>query len=112
MTPEYLASLDAPRQRAVAELMGLVSAHYATASFTVEPSPEEPGITHITAIVDIDDPDEVTDLTIEHELALQLDQGLPVYVIPIRTPARTEALRTRLAERRHRPLALPPLPPA
>jgi len=59
---------------------------------------------------DVDDPDEVTDLTIERELALQADEGIPVYVIPLRTPARTEALRKHLADRRRRPLGLPPLP--
>jgi hypothetical protein len=110
MTPEYLATLDVPRQQAVADLSLLIRARYPTVALSVGPAPDEPGTTHITAVVDLDDPDELTDLTIERELAYQLEEGIPVYVIPRRTPERTDALRTRLATRRHRPLTLPPLP--
>jgi hypothetical protein len=112
MTPEYLVTLDVPRQQAVAALIGLIREHYPTAAVSVGPAPEEPDTTHITAVVDVDDPDEVTDLTIERELAYQLEEGIPVYVIPLRTPERTEALRTHLATRRFRPLAVSPLPSA
>jgi len=100
---EYVASLDAPRRQAIAE-------RYLTATCIMAPSEEEPGVTHITALVDLDDPDAVTDLTIERELALHIDQGIPVVAIPIRTPERTEAPRTRLAQRHRRAPTLPPLP--
>ena len=41
------------------------------------------------ATVDVDDPDEVVDLVIDRMLALQIDVGLSVHLIPIRTPERT-----------------------
>ena len=53
-------------------------------------------------MVDVEDTDEVMDLVIERELALQIDEGIPVYVIPIQTPERTRAtMRRVLAQRRY-----------
>jgi hypothetical protein len=50
-------------------------------------------VTHITIVVELDDRDEVTDLVMDRILELQLEQGIPLYVIPIRTPQRVAALR-------------------
>jgi hypothetical protein len=47
----------------------------------------------------MDDPDEMTDLTIERELAL-LDAGIPVDVIPLRTPNREAALMRQMEQER------------
>ena len=38
-------------------------------------------------------PDDVMDLVADRLLELQVDQGLPVHVVPLRTPARTTAIR-------------------
>ena len=94
MKQEYLSGLDAPRQQAISELTELVRRQYPLASFVVVPSEEDPALTHLIATVDVDDPDEVTDLTIERELSF-LEQGVPVAVIPLRTPERTAAVRRR-----------------
>ena len=81
-------SPDSRREEAIAELTGLVAAHYPSASFIIAPAEDNPGATHITAVVDVEDPDEVLDLVIERELAWQLEEGVPVYVIPVQPPAR------------------------
>ena len=73
-----------------------------------------PEVTHLTTTVDVDDPDEVVDLVIDRMLELTIDEGIPVYVIPIRTPERVATLRQEERTRRHPPavpIFLPPAPP-
>jgi hypothetical protein len=77
---------------AVAELEELVRSHYPSATFQVAVGVDESDAVHIVTTVDVDDPDEVADLVVERELALQVDEGLPVYVIPVRTAERVAAL--------------------
>lgn len=93
---------DPRLQAALQELTELVKAHYPTAAFSLEHGADDPDAIHLVTTVDVDDPDEVVDLTIDRELQLQVDEGLPVHVIPRRTPARVEELRRR--ERPARPV--------
>lgn len=95
MSNEAISFLDSRRQQAVTELTEMVKQHYPTASFVIGPGEDNPEATHIIATVDVDDPDEVTDLVIERELELQIDEGIPVYVIPIQTPERALATMRR-----------------
>jgi hypothetical protein len=81
MSKEYLQQIDLMRQQAVAELTGIIKQRYPTASFDVGPAEDDPEVTHITIVVDLDDRDEVTDLVIDRMLELQLEQGIPVYVM-------------------------------
>lgn len=92
MSKEKAWRLEPRQQQAVTELIDMIQQRYPTASFEVGPGPENPEATHIIVTVDIDDPDEVTDLVIERELELQIDEGIPVYVIPIHTPERVAEL--------------------
>jgi hypothetical protein len=89
----YEQTLDPRRRQAIGELSALILEHYPTATFSVEPSADDPAVTHLVATVDVDDPDAVVDLVIERVLALTIDEGVPVYVIPIRTPERIAKLR-------------------
>jgi hypothetical protein len=111
MNNDYVRTLDSVRQDAVNELTGLVKQHYPTASFAIGPGEDDPNVTHITATVDIDDPDEVVDVVIDRMLELQIDEGIPIYVIPIRTPERVSALRQRQHSQDRSDVQLP-LPPA
>ncbi len=70
-------SIDSRRQQAVAELTGTIKQRYPTASFDVGPAEDDPEVTHITAVVDLDDPDEMADLMMDRVLELQLEQGIP-----------------------------------
>jgi hypothetical protein len=108
---DYYRTLDPRRQQAVTELTGLIRERYPTASFVTEPGTDDGQVTHLVATVDVDDPDEVTDLTIERELQLQIDEGVPVYVIPLRTPERVAKLVAEQRTAQHTPPVFP-LPPA
>src|SRR5512144_1167148 len=92
-------------ETALAELRRLIAARYPDARFSVAAGPEDPQEVHLVATVDLDDPDEVLDVVLERMLQFQLDEGLPVYVGPRRTPQRRAALWA--AQRQRTPL-LPP----
>jgi len=70
-------------RHAVDELQGMITERYPTASFEVAQG-EDPSGTYVTATVDIDDPDEVLDLVMDRMLDVQIDEGLSVYVVPVR----------------------------
>jgi|SRR5579875_1362143 len=105
---EYLASLEPGRRQAVDELEQLVRDHYPAALFQVGPGEDDPAGTYITATVDVDDPDAVVDLVIDRMLQLQIDDGVPVYLIPVRTPERVAAL-LEFEQAKRTVSAVPPL---
>lgn len=72
---------------AVVELQGLIQHNYPDACFEVRRG-EDPEGTYVLVTVDIEDPDEVVDVYVERLLELQVDEGLPLYVIPIRPLSR------------------------
>jgi hypothetical protein len=79
-------------------------------NLVVEPGIDDPETTHIVATVDLDDPDEAVDLVIDRMLELQLDGGIPVYVLPIRTPERVRKLARKLARELREQRLWPSLP--
>jgi hypothetical protein len=80
---------------AVAELQGMTLSRYPEASFDVAPGTDPDGL-YVTATVDVEDTDEVFDLIVGRLLDMQVDEGLPVYVLPVRPVERV------VAERRER----------
>ena len=77
------------------ELEALISSRYPTASYQRSHG-EDPEGEYLTATVDVEDTDEVVDLIIDRMLEMQIAEGLPVYVIPIRPIQRAlAALRER-----------------
>jgi len=85
--------LDGAMQAAVTELRELVTRHFPDASFRVSRGPDDPEAVHLHAVVDLDDPDLVVDLVIERMMQLQIEDGLPIFVIPARSRARVETMR-------------------
>ncbi len=84
---------------AIAEMENLIKTQYPSASFTVSKG-DDPEGTYLTATVDVEDTDEVMDLYIDRLLSLQVDEGLPLYVIPVRPPERVaELLKIRAPSR-------------
>lgn len=106
MRNTYL-QLETRRQQAVRELTGMISTGYPATEFLIEPGIDDPEATHITAVVDVDDPDEVMDLVIDRLVELQVGAGLPISVIPIRTLEQTEALLRRQRRREGSEALLP-----
>ncbi len=70
-------------QAAVAELQGLIRAKYPASQFAVSLGDDPEGI-YLTATVDVADTDEGVDLFVDRLTELQADEGLPIYVVPIR----------------------------
>jgi len=68
---------------AVAEIKALILAHFPDATFEIGLG-EDPDGTWMTVTVDIEDTDDVVDVIVERLLALQVEEGIPLYVIPVR----------------------------
>jgi hypothetical protein len=88
-------------EEAVHELKGLITAHFPQATFVVEEGFDPEGI-YLLATVDIADTDEVIAVVGDRLVELQVDEGLPVYVTPLRPIERV------VAELRKREAATPP----
>jgi hypothetical protein len=87
--------MTGPRmQAAIAELQELIRAHHPSVTFTVGEAWDPDGV-YVRAIVDVDDSDEITELFIDRMIDLQVEDGLPLYVVPVRTPERRAALCQR-----------------
>ena len=84
-------------QEALDELKGLITAYFPQAAFVVEEGFDPEGVYLITT-VDIADTDEVIAVVGDRLVELQVDEGLPVYVTPLRPIERVVAeLRKREA---------------
>ncbi len=100
--------LSDPRiQAAVGELQDLIRSHFPETTFTVgvldDPMDDPEGV-YMRAIVDIDDTDEVIDVFMDRLVDMQVDEGLPIYVVAVRTPERIAAdLRERQRASREAP---------
>jgi hypothetical protein len=89
---------DVRIQSALVELQEMIRSHYPAAKFVVDEGDDPDGV-YLTATVDLDDPDEVMDVIVDRLLEIEIDEGLPIYVIPSRTPERiAEHLRVLLTE--------------
>ena len=81
-----------PRIRsAVAELKQAIRQRFPSAEFSVTSRDDpEPGI-YLKATVDVDDLDEVTDPVVPRLVDMQVEEGLPVYVVAAWPDARIAA---------------------
>ena len=92
-----------PRMKeAIHELKGLITARFPQASFVIEEGFDPEGVYLITT-VDIADTDEVIAVIGDRLVELQVDEGLPVYVTPLRPIERV------VAELRNRQTVIPPV---
>jgi len=77
-------TFQSPRiQSAVTELEGLIKETYPKAVFEVSEGEDPEGI-YLTATVDTDDLTTVLGIVEERLVDLQVEQGLPLYVVPVR----------------------------
>lgn len=88
-------------QSALAELQEMIQLHYPQATFVAAEGDDPDGV-YLTATVDLDDPDEVMDVIVDRLLEIEIDEGLPIYVIPSRTRDRT-AEHLRALKAAHNP---------
>ena len=99
MRPERPRHLTPRREDALHELQSLITARFPQAACVVEEGFDPEGIDLVTT-VDLADTDEVIAVVGDR----QVDEGLPVYVTPLRPIARV------VAQRRERKAATPPAP--
>jgi len=90
-------------EEAVHELKGLITARFPQAAFVVEEGYDPEGI-YLVTTVDIADTDEVMAVVGDRLVELQVEEGLPVYVTPLRPITRV------VAQLREREAATPPAP--
>lgn len=94
MTVSTTPSIDGndPRiQAALAELRELILTHFPDATFTVTRGEDPEGI-YLTPTVDVDDLSDVIDVFIERLVDFQVDEGLPINVVPDQPLERVIAL--------------------
>jgi hypothetical protein len=108
---EPIEKMSPRMQQALKELQRIIAQHYPTATFAISRGEDDPEAVHLTTTVDLDDPDEVMDMVISRVMELQVEEQLPVHLIPVRTPERVADLRRALAqatEQRRFPAPLSP----
>jgi hypothetical protein len=88
-------------QEAVEELKRLINTRFSQAAFTVEEGFDPEGI-YLVTTVDIADTDDVIAVVGDRLVELQVDEGLPVYVTPLRPIERV------ITELRKREASMPP----
>ena len=84
LTPGVRAALD--------ELQALIHQHYPGATFRVTRGRDDPQAIHLVTLVDMDDLDAVLDVVVDRMMDVQIAEGLPIFVIPVRRPGRSEAI--------------------
>jgi hypothetical protein len=80
-------------QIAIDELKQMIVEHYPEATFQVVRSPEDPHIVHLMATIDVSDKGEVFDLIVDRMMQFLIEDGLPLFVIPVRPRERVLAMR-------------------
>lgn len=111
MSARPSAARDQRVERALDELRALVLQRYPETTFRVSPAQDDPEIVHLTAMVDVEDTEEVVDLVIDRMMQIQIDQGLPIFVIPVRTPERVMQLRRAAQATKAMETPIAPVPP-
>ncbi len=102
MIGDQLLAGDSRLTVAVGEMRQLIQRHYPGAAFRLSHGDDPEGI-WLTVSVDIEDPDVIVDLIIDRLLTLQIDDELPLYVLPVRSPDRV----AEMMERRGRGITRP-----
>lgn len=94
MTIQRDSMTDPKMQAAVAELQHLILTRFPSTVFTVGEADDPDGL-YMRAVVDVDDTDEVIEVFLDRMTDIQVEDGLPIYVVPVRTPERRAAVHQR-----------------
>lgn len=70
-------------QEVLEEFKGLIGAAYPEATFDVEVGGEPDGV-YLIVTIDLDDTEEVLGVVMDRMLEVQIEEKLPVYVLPLR----------------------------
>lgn len=100
---EQVQSIEPSISAAVAELQRMILARYPSVAFRIVPG-EDPDGVYVIATVDVADTDDVFEVVVARLLEMQVEEGLHIYVLPVRPVARI------LAELRDREVPPKPMP--
>lgn len=92
MSSERIDDHDPRVMSALSELKAIIQQRYPAATFAISHGEDPEGI-YLTATVDIEDTDMVVDLVIDRLVAMQVEESLPVYLVPLHPPAQTDSLQ-------------------
>jgi hypothetical protein len=90
MSEEIQITITPRAQAALDELQAMIAARFPQATFEVQTGHGPAGI-YLLATVDIDDTDEVFEVVVDRLVDMQVEEGLPVYVVPLRPIERVVA---------------------
>lgn len=107
MTPEHEPRLSVKMKSAVGELEELIRGRYPKASFRVVQSPDEGRAIHLVTTVALEDLDQVMDVVVDRMMELQIEDKLPLQVVPVRPRQLTEKLIREQRLQPHRATDLP-----
>ncbi|MGI8551920.1 MAG: hypothetical protein ACR2PL_14210 [Dehalococcoidia bacterium] len=79
---ETTMDLDERSQEALVDLQDMIRARYPSAAFEAVCG-EDPVGFYLRTTVDLDDVDDVMDVVLDRLYLLQVEEGLPVYVLPV-----------------------------
>jgi hypothetical protein len=94
MMLEELFPLNPRMKEAIEEMKAVILGRYPGTTFTLYEGEEPQGI-YLIATVDREDMGEVADLFIDREVELQVEENLPLFVIPVPTAERNAAVLAR-----------------
>jgi len=76
---------------AIEELKTMIRGRYPDAQFEVKRAGDDPRSILLETTVDIDEPEDVLDLVIDRVIDLQIEERLPIHVIPLQPIERVVA---------------------
>ncbi len=103
---QQLAALPGMKE-AVGEIKAAIRERFPQVAFRSRQGDDPQGL-YLTVVVDTDDAEAVVDVYIDRLVELQVERGLPLYVVPVRSP---EHAALQPTARRAR-TAIPAAPPA
>ena len=81
-------------REAAEELKSRIRAKYPDAKFNLSRAEDDRHLWHLWTLVDVDDPEDVRNLTREREFDLMVEDHIPLYVIPTRSQERIHGYHT------------------
>ncbi len=93
MKTEREPTISDRSKAALAELQGLITRQYPAATFSVRRGIDDSDGIELWTTVDVEDTDQVLDHVIDRVMEMQIEDRLPVHVIPVRPRERVLAMR-------------------
>lgn len=82
-----VAQKDERIQHALVELQDVIGTAFPGAVFEIYPGSDPDGM-YLEAMVDVEDLNDLLDVFIDRLVDMQVEERLPVYVVPVHTPER------------------------